>query len=77
MGIFDKAKDLIGQHDDKIDQGIDKAADLSGADQPDASPAEPVPADVPSQPVPAEVPAEPVPAEQPPANEPPAGPPIS
>lgn len=28
MGIFDKAKDLINQHNDKVDQGIDKAAGL-------------------------------------------------
>ncbi|MGI8458605.1 MAG: antitoxin [Propionibacteriaceae bacterium] len=28
MGIFDKAKDLIGQHNDKVDQGIDKAGDV-------------------------------------------------
>ena len=28
MGIFDKAKDLIGQHNDKVDQGIDKLADV-------------------------------------------------
>lgn len=28
MGIFDKAKDLAGQHDDKIDQGIEQAGDF-------------------------------------------------
>ena len=28
MGIFDKAKDLLGEHNDKVDQGIDKVADL-------------------------------------------------
>jgi hypothetical protein len=28
MGIFDKAKDLLNEHHDKVDQGIDKAADL-------------------------------------------------
>ena len=28
MGIFDKAKDLLNEHNDKVDQGIDKAADL-------------------------------------------------
>ncbi len=26
MGIFDKAKDLAAQHNDKIDSGIDQAA---------------------------------------------------
>lgn len=26
MGIFDKAKDLLGEHGDKIDSGIDQAA---------------------------------------------------
>ena len=26
MGIFDKAKDLLNEHNDKVDQGIDKAA---------------------------------------------------
>ena len=25
MGLMDKAKELLGQHDDKVDQGIDKA----------------------------------------------------
>lgn len=29
MGIFDKAKDLVGEHDDKITDGIDKAADVA------------------------------------------------
>ncbi|HYI56959.1 MAG TPA: antitoxin [Microlunatus sp.] len=28
MGIFDKAKDLLNKHDDKVDQGIDKAAEI-------------------------------------------------
>lgn len=28
MGIFDKAKDLLNQHSDKVDQGIDKAAEV-------------------------------------------------
>lgn len=28
MGIFDKAKDLLNQHDDKADQGVDKLADV-------------------------------------------------
>lgn len=28
MGIFDKAKDLIGEHNEKIDSGIDQAARL-------------------------------------------------
>ena len=28
MGIFDKAKDLVNEHNDKVDQGIDKAADM-------------------------------------------------
>lgn len=27
MGIFDKAKDLAGDHPDQVDQGIDKAGD--------------------------------------------------
>ncbi|GAA3642464.1 antitoxin [Microlunatus ginsengisoli] len=29
MGIFDKAKDMIGDHNDQVDQAIDKAADLA------------------------------------------------
>ena len=29
MGIFDKAKDVLSQHSDKVDQGIDKVADLA------------------------------------------------
>jgi hypothetical protein len=29
MGIFDKAKDVLGQHSDKVDQGVDKLADLA------------------------------------------------
>jgi hypothetical protein len=28
MGIFDKAKDLLNEHNDKVDQGIDKAAEV-------------------------------------------------
>lgn len=28
MGIFDKAKDLLDQHNDKVDQGLEKAAGL-------------------------------------------------
>lgn len=28
MGIFDKAKDLLNEHNETVDQGIDKAADL-------------------------------------------------
>jgi hypothetical protein len=27
MGMMDKAKDLAGKHDDKVDQGIEKAGD--------------------------------------------------
>jgi hypothetical protein len=29
MGIFDKAKDVLNQHSDKVDQGIDKVSDLA------------------------------------------------
>jgi hypothetical protein len=29
MGIFDKAKDLLSEHSDKVDQGIDKASDYA------------------------------------------------
>ena len=29
MGIFDKAKDLLGDHPDKVDQGIDKVGDYA------------------------------------------------
>ncbi|SDS32533.1 MT0933-like antitoxin protein [Friedmanniella luteola] len=29
MGIFDKAKDVLSQHPDKVEQGLDKAADLA------------------------------------------------
>ena len=29
MGIFDKAKDLAGEHSDKVEQGIDKAGDIA------------------------------------------------
>ncbi len=28
MGFLDKAKDLVAQHDDKVDQAIEKAGDL-------------------------------------------------
>ena len=28
MGIFDKAKDLIGEHADRVAQGIERAGDL-------------------------------------------------
>ena len=28
MGIFDKAKDLAAEHDDKVDEGIEKAGDF-------------------------------------------------
>jgi hypothetical protein len=28
MGIFDKAKDLLGEHSDKVAAGIDKVGDL-------------------------------------------------
>lgn len=29
MGIFDKAKDLLNQHPDKVEQGLDRAAGLA------------------------------------------------
>ncbi|WP_405056672.1 antitoxin [Kribbella sp. NBC_01505] len=29
MGIFDKAKDALGEHSDKVDEGIDKAGDFA------------------------------------------------
>lgn len=29
MGIFDKAKDVLNQHSDKVDQGLDKAAGVA------------------------------------------------
>jgi MT0933-like antitoxin protein len=29
MGIFDKAKDVLNQHGDKVDQAVDKGADLA------------------------------------------------
>ncbi|MET7279810.1 antitoxin [Kribbella sp. NPDC005582] len=29
MGIFDKAKDALGEHGDKVDEGIDKAGDFA------------------------------------------------
>ncbi len=28
MGLFDKARDLLGQHGDKVDGAIDKVADV-------------------------------------------------
>ncbi|GAA4870925.1 antitoxin [Serinicoccus chungangensis] len=28
MGFMDKAKDLAGQHDEKVDQGVEKGGDL-------------------------------------------------
>ena len=28
MSMFDKAKDLLGEHGDKVDEGIDKLGDL-------------------------------------------------
>jgi hypothetical protein len=28
MSMFDKAKDLLGEHADKVDEGIDKLGDL-------------------------------------------------
>ena len=35
MGIFDKAKDLISENEDKIVDGIEKAADLAKDKLPD------------------------------------------
>ncbi len=29
MGIFDKAKDMVGEHNTEADQAIDKVADLA------------------------------------------------
>jgi hypothetical protein len=29
MGLMDKAKQLVGKHDDKVKQGIDKVADVA------------------------------------------------
>lgn len=29
MGIFDKAKDMVGEHNAEVDQAIDKAADAA------------------------------------------------
>jgi hypothetical protein len=29
MGIFDKAKDALGEHGDKVDEGIEKAGDFA------------------------------------------------
>ena len=28
MGIFDKAKDLLNEHNEQVDQGIEKLADI-------------------------------------------------
>lgn len=28
MGLFDKAKDLAGEHSEQVDQGIDKGGDM-------------------------------------------------
>lgn len=28
MGIFDKAKDLVAEHDDEVEKAIDKVADV-------------------------------------------------
>jgi hypothetical protein len=30
MGLMDKAKELLNQHDDKVDQGIDKLGEMAG-----------------------------------------------
>lgn len=29
MGFLDKAKELLGQHDDKVDQGLEKAGEVA------------------------------------------------
>jgi hypothetical protein len=29
MGIFDKAKDMVGEHNAEVDQAVDKAADAA------------------------------------------------
>jgi hypothetical protein len=29
MGFMDKAKELLNQHDDKVDQALDKAGDMA------------------------------------------------
>ncbi len=29
MGIFDKAKDMVGEHNSEVDQAIDKVAELA------------------------------------------------
>jgi antitoxin protein of toxin-antitoxin system len=29
MGFMDKAKQLLGQHDDKVDQGLDKGGEMA------------------------------------------------
>jgi hypothetical protein len=29
MGFMDKAKEMLGQHDDKVDQGLDKAGEAA------------------------------------------------
>jgi hypothetical protein len=31
MGFLDKAKDLLNQHDDKVDQGLDRAGEAAKA----------------------------------------------
>jgi predicted RNA binding protein with dsRBD fold (UPF0201 family) len=35
MGIFDKAKDLISEHEDEVEKAIDKVADVVEAKVPD------------------------------------------
>ena len=35
MGFLDKVKGLVGQHDDKVDEGLDKAAELAKDHVPD------------------------------------------
>ena len=35
MGIFDKAKDLVSDHEDQVKDGIDKVADLVESKTPD------------------------------------------
>lgn len=29
MGFLDKAKEMLGQHDDKVDQGLDRAGEAA------------------------------------------------
>ncbi|MFR9806665.1 antitoxin [Pseudonocardia sp. RS010] len=29
MGFMDKAKEMLGQHDDKVDQGLDKGGEMA------------------------------------------------